>query len=72
MTSSEFRERFLDSNDRSEAAMLAAIRAHREGGLVFDEALTRMDHLEESVDELKQLILAQGVELRALRQRLDG
>ena len=66
MTSSEFRERFLDSNHRFEAAMLAAIRAHRAGGLVFDEALTRMDHLEESVNETRASPLCASTASRAV------
>lgn len=69
MTDSTFRERFLESNDRFQAAMLAAIRANQEGVLIFNETHT---HLQESIEELQRLILAQGVELRALRARLDG
>jgi hypothetical protein len=40
--------------------------------MTSSEFRERMDHLEESVDELKQLIVAQGVELRALRTKLEG
>jgi hypothetical protein len=76
MTDSTFRERFLESSDRFQAAMLAAIRAHQEGVLIFNETHT---HLQESIDELQRLVLdqgvelrAQGVELRALRARLEG
>jgi hypothetical protein len=69
MPDSAFRERFLESNDRFQAAMLAAIKAHHEGVVIF---LETHDHLQESIDELKALVLDQGVELRALRARLDG
>jgi hypothetical protein len=80
MTDSTFRERFLESSDRFQAAMLAAIRAHQEGVLIFNETHTHLqeslDGLQESNDELKRLVLnqgfelrAQGVELRALREK---
>jgi hypothetical protein len=76
MTDSTFRERFLESNDRFQATMVAAIRAHQEGVLICNETHT---HLQESIDELQRLVLdqgvelrAQGVELRALRTRLEG
>jgi hypothetical protein len=76
MTDSTFRERFLESSDRFQAAMLAAIRANREGVLIVNETHA---HLQESIDELQRLVLdqavglcAQGVELRALRARLEG
>ena len=68
MTDNTFRERFLDSNDRFQAAMLAAIKANQEGVLIFNETHT---HLQESIEELQRLILEQGAELRALRARLD-
>jgi hypothetical protein len=69
MTDSTFRERLLESNDRFQAAMLAAIRANQEGVLIFNQTHT---HLQETIDELQRLILAQGVELRALRAKLEG
>ncbi len=76
MTPSEFRERFQASDDRFQAAMLAAIRAHQEGVLIFLEADSqlhaRVDDLTESVHELQRLILAQGVEIRALRDERRG
>lgn len=77
------RERFLESNDRFQQAMLEAIRAHQAGVLIFVELLQQVEHredeLQESIDELKRLTLDQGVELRAqgeqiraLRARLNG
>jgi len=76
MSDSTFRERFQESNDRFQNAMVAAIREHQLGVAIFLEADTQ---LHESVDELQRLILAQGVELRAqgveiraLRAELEG
>lgn len=37
-----------------------------------DHLEQRLDELQENDAELKRLILEQGVELRALRQRLEG
>jgi hypothetical protein len=72
----DFHERFAESNDRFQEAMLQAIRAHQQGVAILGDLLGAVgEHerqLEESVEELKQLILAQGVELRALRERLNG
>jgi hypothetical protein len=74
MADSTFRERFLESDDRFQAAMLAAIKAHQEGVAIF---LQTHQHLQESIDELKGLIMEQGVQLtaqgaqiRELRSRL--
>lgn len=79
MTTNEFRERLLESNDRWMAAMLDAIHAHQAGVLVAAEAFGKLDDLVESIEELKDLIMAQGIELqvqgdelRALRKRLNG
>jgi hypothetical protein len=72
-TKNDFRERFRKTDDRFEAALLAALRAHKEGVAVFFEAHAHLqqsiDELQESQGELKRLIVAQGVELRALRER---
>jgi hypothetical protein len=74
--SDSYRERFLESNDRFQQAMLAAIRSQREGVMNF---LDREDRLQESVEELKRLVLSNGEqirdlggEIRAFRNRLDG
>lgn len=66
-----FRDRFLESNDRFQAAMLDAIRAHQAGVLVATEAFGTVDALLESVEELKHLIMEQGEQIRALRARLN-
>jgi len=56
--------------------MLAAIRAHQEGVIVFTDLLRSVDEreaaLQESVEELKRLVLEQGAEIRQLRTRLNG
>jgi len=72
MTTNEFRERFLDSNDRFQAAMLDAIRAHQTGVVVASEAFGKLDELLESVDELKHLIMEQSAQIQSLRTRLDA
>jgi len=76
------RERFEESNDRFQAAMLDAIKAHQEGFRLFRETLDRVEareaHLDESIHELQRLVLEQGVtlreqgaEIRTLRERLS-
>src|SRR5262245_28822710 len=79
MNTNELRERFLQSNDRFQAAMLEAIRAHQAGVLVFFDALHGLDELQESVEELKRLIMeqgetlnTQGVQLRIQGEELRG
>lgn len=72
MTTDDFRERFLDSTDRFQAAMLDAIRAHQVGVIVATEAFGKLDDLLERVDELKHLIMEQGEQIRSLRLRLDN
>ena len=71
-----FREQFAESNDRFQQAILQAIHAHQAGVAVLGELLRAVgDHetqLEESVEELKRMVLEQGTEIRALRDRLNG
>jgi hypothetical protein len=71
MNQDTFRERFLDSNDRFQAAMLDAIRAHQTGVVIATEAFGKLDELIESIEELKHLIMEQGEQIRGLRARLD-
>lgn len=66
-----FRDRFLESNDRFQTAMLDAIRAHQAGVIVATEAFGKLDELLENVEELKHLIMEQGEQIRALRARLN-
>jgi len=72
----DFREQFADHNDRFQQAILRAIHEHHAGVAVMGNILTAVgDHehqLEESLEELKRLILEQGIEIRALRARLNG
>lgn len=72
MTSQEFRDRLLDSNDRFQAAMLEAIREHQKGMIAATDGFNKLDALQESVDELKILIMEQGEQIKALRERLNG
>jgi len=71
-----FREQFAESNDRFQQAMLQAIHAHQAGVAVLGELLRAVgDHeaqLEESIEELKRMVLQQGAEIRALNERLNG
>jgi len=66
-----FRDRFLDSHDRFQAAMLDAIRAHQAGVIIATEAFGKLDDLLESVEAVKALVMEQGAEIRALRERLE-
>jgi len=71
-----FREQFAESNDRFQQAILQAIHAHQAGVAIVGELIRavgdREAQLEESIEELKRLILEQGDQIRALRERLNG
>lgn len=71
-----FRNQIDESNDRFQAAMLQAIHAHTATVAAVGELLrsveTHETQLEESIDQLKHLVMEQGVELRAMRERFNG
>jgi hypothetical protein len=70
------RERFLESNDNFRQDMFAAIRKLRKDVAVFFDLLSgveaREDQLQESIDELKRVVLDHGEQIRVLGEEIRG
>jgi hypothetical protein len=75
MTLDEYRDRMAESHRQFQAQVVEMLSAYGRTQTVFTDTLraveTHITAIEESNEELKTLILEQGVQLRALRDRLD-
>jgi len=76
MNLDEYRDKMADAHREFQNAVLKMLTAYGRVQTVFTDVINEVSvgfmELKESNDELRKLVLEQGVELRALRDRLNG
>ena len=76
MNLDEYRDKMAAAHQEFQTKVMEMLASYGRTQTVFTETLAKVSQqfadMEESQDELKRLIMEQGQELKALRQRLNG